>query len=243
MQNTGRIVSGWAVAGFTPLQLSEAFTNLGISHCIVSRIGNTLSLRREYVGNICADQYVWPVIVNTVAAAKKLVPDRELEELFVCDSYPALANTNLRTFNSTADLRFALWGSTFPPKLDETWSLSIDEPDIQDYVAQASRPSILNEIQTALYKITPYSDRKVVQEKIIHYLGGKLSFRVVNQLLRTSPKLEKLKQLIATPEVAELRYAIKRVTAGEDQEVVADEMGIEIFDISYIYSSVRKSQT
>lgn len=238
--SNSQILKAWAVSTWVPVDLTEALTELQVSHTIVGWSTEEHRLRARDIDGLAAEQPAWPVIAHSVSDIPRIRINRERQILFVCDSAPALANVNLTPLPEARTLRQSLVLAL--RQLGGNWELVSTEPDIQDYVALASKPSFLNQLQTAIYKINPYADRKIIQQKIIYFLGGKLSINAMREILRSSYKYEPIRELLNLPEAVVLSNAVARARAGEDSEEVAEELGIEPFDISYILSSVNKQQ-
>ncbi len=115
------------------------------------------------------------------------------------------------------------------------------EPEIKnmkaaDYVMALARPSILNKIQTEVYRIQPYDLRKQVQSLIIKFFNGVISLRTMNQFLDRSIKTERLKPLIN--EGVPLRDAVLMMKHRTAEDIAA-ETGVQAFDLNYLTKSLK----
>lgn len=236
-----QIVKAWAVSKWTPAQVTEALTDLRVSHTVVGWSPKLHKLRHQRIDGLNPRQPAWPIVTHSVKDIPRIRVKKTRQILFVCDSIPALSHANLCPLPDLPTLERSIKKAL--QVMDDDWSLTFNEPNIQDFVALASKPSFLNQVQTAIYKINPYSDRKIIQSKVIMFLGGKLSIPSLRETLRSSYKYDPIRELLNKPEAVALKNAIDRVRAGEEGDLVAEEMGIEAFDISYILSSLVKQGT
>jgi|GEM_PF-3797547 len=232
------VVKAWAVSRWTPVQLTEALTELNVSHSVVGWSKDSHALRGHDTDGLSVAQPAWPIVTHSVADVPRIRIDKERQILFVCDSVPALANLNLTPLPEGRDIKSVLKKAL--RIMDEDWEYKSTEPDIQDFVAMASKPSLLNQILTAIYKINPYAERKIIQNKVVMFLGGRVSVSSMRDTLRSNFKYDTIRTLLNTPEAVMLSKAVERAKDGEDIEDLSNEFSIEAFDISYILSSVVK---
>lgn len=234
-----KVVKAWAVSRWTPAQVTEALTSLNVSHTVVGWSKDDHKLKGYHEDGLSIEQPAWPVVTHSIADLPKLRLDKERQILFVCDSVPALANLNLTPLPEGRDIKVVLKRAL--QIMDDDWVYKSTEPDIQDFVAMASKPSLLNQILTAVYKINPYSERKIIQNKIVMFLGGKVSISSMRDTLRSNFKYEPIRELLNKPEAVTLRNAVEEARrTGEEIDDLAERLGIEAFDISYILSSIMK---
>jgi len=222
----------------SPLQISAALTNLGVSHVVVDdSLQARLSLK-----DVAAKQPAWPVVLPSINAVRRYRLPYSRQILYVCGSGAELKETNLRVIKDWREhleqsLRYAV-ASPFSPD----WVLSVDEQPIEDYVKQATKESFLNLVQAAIYELTPYDLRKSVQLMIVSYLDGATGWRPLQQKLSSSYKLDKLKRLMNDPQCAVLKAAIVEYKKSALEEIVAKQFGVEPFDILYVVNSAAKSK-
>src|SRR5690606_38027543 len=100
--------------------------------------------------------------------------------------------------------------------IDERCRLKVKDKTVDDYVNEATKPTLLNHIQTALYKITPHELKKEVQKMVISYLAGKESKTRLFDKLKSSYKLDTLRELMSDPQVAEYKEAVALFRACND---------------------------
>lgn len=234
-----KVVKAWAVSQWTPAQITEALTALGVSHSVIGWSAKHHKMEGYEEDGLTVEQPAWPVVTHSVHDLPKLRLDKERQILFVCDSVPALANLNLTPLPEGRNILVVLKRAL--QIMDDDWEYKSTEPDIQDFVAMASKPSLLNQILTAVYKINPYSERKIIQSKIVMFLGGRLSISAMRDTLRSNFKYEPIRELLNRPEAVTLRNAVEEAArTGIDVDDLAERLGIEAFDISYIMSSITK---
>lgn len=142
---------------------------------------------------------------------------------FIVGSYAALAQTNIPVMK---DVKDALQN---PIKVQlQTTSMSA-----LDYVRAVAKPSVLNRIQTLVYKIQPYSLRKEVQAKIIQYFTGQISISKMANFLKRSYKTTPIYELLESGD--NLRKAIEQhMKYGKTAEELEVEFGVPAFEIRYL---------
>lgn len=220
----------------SPLELSAALTQLRIAHIVVD---NSL-MARPYVVDIGLQQPAWPVILPSLKALRRFDLPHQRQILYVCGSTAELEATNLRVIKDwkatlIQSLKYAVLHEFQP-----TWELQVKEMAIEDYVEIATKPSFLGDVQTAIYKITPYDLRKAVQAQFIAYLAGIGGFQALRTKLSSSYKLEVLRSLLADPRCAVLRNAVTWAKKTGDVENVAVQTGVEKYEIMYLLRSTAK---
>ncbi len=233
------ILGAFGVVDYPPLQVSEALHELNMSHSIA---GSTRNQRITYDG-LSIQQPVWPVIVDSIESMMKVRTKRERLVYFVCDSRAALATTNiyrnLWPENRVGDLRAELKNALITSRGLNNWVLTRDDTTITDYVNIATKPSILNDIQSAFYKINPYQLRKEIQLLCIGYLSGHASFTEMKRSLTSNFKLERIYKLMVDDRAKALRQATMMLSNMKVEEA-AKLTGFDTFELLYISKSSAK---
>jgi hypothetical protein len=236
------ILSAYGISDYSPLQVSEYLRDLRLSHTLEGGFIRHLTYTMD---GLCKEQPVWPIVVDRVRAIPKLRTKTARTVLFVCDCRAALATTNIKT---------NLWPEHRSPSLlqdiknslveahssTEDWSLINNEPSTLDYVESATKPSFVNLLQTALYKVTPYTLRKEVQVLMISYLAGTASHTSLFKKLKTSLKLQPLAELLSLPKAKEIREAVLMMSNLSVEEV-SKKTGISTFELLYLSKSNAKT--
>jgi hypothetical protein len=214
-------------------------TSLKVGHTLVSGKIKTIHTQR----NVSRVQPAWPVILPSLAAVDKYQCDISPQILFVCDALALLSNCNLRIIRMEGleqNIKDALAYATANPE-QNSWKLQKVEPTIADYVNHATKPSFLNNLQTAIYKIAPYDLKKKIQTSIIGYLAGTVSKTSLMAQLNANLKLDTLRRLMLDPKATELKDAVAMYAKTKSIEVVTATTGFESFEILYIYRSSEKT--
>lgn len=237
------VIQAYGVPGESPQNLSWALEALGISHSLHG-VGLTRHTLPE-IRHISKEQPYWVCILNGIDALRTPMPKKPYI-LFICESFARLqtCNVGLLPFSSydkpySWNLTDALLYASHNP-IKDGWQLVEKKPSIEDYVSQASKPSFLNFIQTAQYKITPYALMKEVGALCISYLNGTTSQRELFQRLKASHKFERLLAIMKLEGSLNLRKAVARFKETQDVESVAMEFGVEQFEITYVIKSGAK---
>lgn len=221
----------------SPLQLSAAFSSLGVSHILIDS-----SLHASpHIKEVAKAQPAWPIIVPSLKALNRHWAPYERQILYVCGSLDELKATNIRVIkewrtNLQRSLRYAL---TQP--VQDDWQLQINEPTMEDYVHKATKPSFLNHVQAEIYKLTPYDLRKSVQALTIAYLSGNSGFAQLKLKLASSYKLDRLRELMDDPKCRTLRQAVADYRKTKDEQLTAKAYGVETFEIMYLFKQPAKS--
>lgn len=235
------ILSAYGLPDYSPIQVSDCLRSLRMSHTLEGGVKHAVCT----VDGLCKEQPVWPIVVDKVKALPKLRTRTERSVLFVCDAGSALATTNIsnvlwpeqRSINILEDIKKALIAAH---QCSTEWLLINNEPTTLDYVKSASNPSFVNGCQDALYRITPYTLRKEVQQLMISYLAGTASYTALNRKLKTSLKLQTLSDLLHSAKAKELREAVGMLSRTSVEEV-AKKTGFQSFELLYISRSNAKS--
>lgn len=229
------VLHAFGVVG-SPLEISAALTQMRTSHVVID---NSLVARPSVV-DLLYQQPAWPVILPNLKAFRRYSLTYERQILYVCGSLAELSATNLRVIKDwKASLDLSLKHAVVN-EFAADWGLDIQEMPIEGYVDIATKPSFLGDVQTLLYRITPYALRKEVQELFIAYLAGIASYTKLRAKLVSSYKLDDLKKLLADPRCAELRNAVALAKKTGDVENVANQTGVEKYEIMYLLRSTAK---
>lgn len=237
------ILAAYGIPDYSILQVSECLRNLRLSHTLEGGLKHMV----YNVDGLCVQQPIWPIVIDKVKTIPKLRSKFDRTVLFVCDSRAALATTNInaalwpehRSPSMVEDFKLAL---TVAHHKTEEWSLINNEPTTLDYVNSATKPSFVNLLQTALYKVTPYGLRKEVQQLMIAYLAGSASYTALNKKLKTSLKLQPLSDLLHLPKAKELREAVLMLSKSSVEDV-AKKTGFATFELLYLSRSNAKTSS
>jgi hypothetical protein len=220
----------------SPFIVSSSLRNLNVSHTVFS--GETKLIKS--VVNLSKEQPAWPIILPSIKTINRYKDSGEKQILFVCDALAALSHCNVKIIkidDITNRIKDALIYSIENPLNDSAWKLIEKEPSVLDYVTHATKPSFLNGLQSAIYKITPYALRKEIQELIIGYLGGTETRSKLSDKLNSNYKLDALKELIKNDKFANLRNAVTAYKKTNDVEETAKLFECETFEILYLARS------
>lgn len=238
------ILSAFGIVDSSPVQVSELLTHLRMSHSYVGGYGRVL---RTTIDGLCAEQPLWPVVIDGVRSIAKVSVDYSRLVYFVCGGRAPLSICNLsqdlwpehrNEMSLEAAIQNALERSN---ELDTDWKLLVKEPSLDEYVSHASKPSFLNFVQGSIYKITPYPLRKEVQKLCIAYLAGATNITAVRRKLKTSYKLTDLLALMDSDKALNLKAAVY-ATKFKTIEAVALEFGVETFELLYCIKSYEQNK-
>lgn len=234
------ILTAFGITDYSPHQVSQALIKLNVSHTVE---GGYMRHMVHTVDGLSKEQPAWPIVMDKVKAIPRVRTIKDRLIYLVCDSRAALAATNVQLV-STMDLNLfhALKHAlTLSVNVKDPWTLNYKEPSILEYVNAASKPSLLNNIQNVIYKITPYAFRKEVQNLVILYLAGAIPVAKLNAKLRSSLKFDALALLMKDPQVLIIREACElHLKKGLTVEDVAKQTGVATFEILYISASSTK---
>ena len=180
------------------------------------------------------------ILIDGLDRAKKISSNGMM---IVCDSKTALARTNCdRTLYPGFKLNVALEKAIEQTKDKKRQiTLRIKDWTLKEILKTATTYSFLNGIQTALYKITPYSLRKESQKAIIAYFYGAIDKNKLNILLESSKKLATLHELCNCEEADRLRLACMESIKDRLHTVeICKKYGFEEFEVVYIIKSYEK---
>lgn len=252
------IINAVGVWDASPKGMSDLLQSLNVSHTVFyessrsSLIGHsTLRSRYNIVDvELGYEQPAWPIVLNglrSYSLAKSLYTDYP-RLVLVCDSKSALKTTNLDLLDvkysgkvtKTQVKQFLRLSTSISGSKDSPFELTYFPEDIQALVESASKPSVLADIQTLIYKIHPYADQKIVRITTILYLIGTVSQSKMRRILRRNLKSIPIIELLEGKECSDLKSAVELYRSGRPLDEVTSNFGIESFDITYIVSSASK---
>jgi len=223
----------------SPLQVSAVLTQLKVGHTLFK---DSLTAPGKEL-HFDSRQPAWPVILPTIQAMSRYKCKAERQILMICDSMALLSTCNVRTLkphNMEATIKKALDYAVANPM--DGWTLVRQEPSIKEYVDSATTPSYLNLIQDLLYKITPYDLRREVQALLIGCLAGVATKSKLVAKLKSSYKLDNLRELVRDPKFMGLKDAVAMFRTNGDADLTALTTGYQSFEILYITRSSSKAQ-
>lgn len=240
-QKPKNVVRVFAVSGVSPLILSRALTQLTITHLVTGYSESDFRYTTRRIKAPCLNPPAMPVLCCGLASVRYVRSKYERNVYFVCDSSERLSFTNLEPLPGAPDdlLTERLKTALLMPWLSDVVIVH-DEPGMLDYIDKASRPSILRELQTAFYRVTPYDLRKKFQAAIFRYLSAGMSRTALNAVLARHIRGEDVARLLSAPAAQILIQALREVERGEDPQKTADRHGLDVFDINYVRASVQK---
>src|SRR6202022_2301808 len=224
----------------SPLQVSALLTNLRISHSIIA---SDLQATETQIHN-SKKQPAWPIIVPSIAALARYKCEYDNQIILLCDSFAMLSSCNVHIIkpeNMDYGMRSALKYATDNTAIDG-WKLKRKETSINEYVTSATKPSLLNDVQSLLYRVSNYSLRKEAQTLIIGYLAGTESKSKLMAKLSSSYKLDDLKALMKDPLCDNLKDAVDAYKKTKNVEIAASAHNISTFEIMYIFQSAMKTK-
>lgn len=239
------LVAAYGIIDASPMEVSMMLQSLRVSHTIVSHVPGARTLSKTLDG-LSHAQPAWPVIVDNVRLIPRLQIERERLIYLVTDSRAALAMTSISNKlwpeNRRGDLIDALPGAlAATDQMTSEIQVTANAPTIEDYVNSSTKPTFLNNVQTAFYQITPYDLRKEVQLMCIAYLAGAVKITELRNKLRTSIKLEVLAGLMLSEKAESLKTAVA-ATRVESVEKVAKDFNCEQFELLYVINSYEKNK-
>lgn len=210
----------WASARYSTVELSFALSKLGVSHTINTG-GRKMRVTKA------KEQ---PMAVHVTSVLKDY---KENTVNFIVASAAELATTNYLRMKDTQDLCAMVKTALLDEKMIVPTVKSVSPIE---YVNQVAKPSLLNKIQTEIYRIQPYGLRKQTQQLVLAYMASKLTKAQIKKALADNLKHETLLPLILSAD--SLRNAVARLPA-ETPEAIAADTGHPTFEILYL-SKERK---
>jgi hypothetical protein len=234
-----RIIQAFGISE-SPIKIGDVFKDLGISYGLVSKA-------EVKIFHYATEQPALPIILPSVAMAKKYEPKTGRQVLFICDALVALSECNIRIIRHQdlrANVESALRFAVAHPEQD--FQLVHKSLTTADYVNVATKPSYLNFIQTALYKISKYQLRKEVQLMIVQYLNSDIKLPALKAKLKSNLKLGDILTLVLDPRAIDLRSAVKAYKESPKDsahlEQIAQEWGFDTFEILYVVNSASRNK-
>lgn len=123
---------------------------------------------------------------------------------------------------------------------DKKIELIISPPTLSQVIETATSYSFLNTLQAVIYKITPYTFKKKVQQAVISYFYGSLPKLRLEELLSQNEKLKELKDKCFSKEGSNFKNAIKLYHKTLDEKKVSEITGFATFEILYVIKSHEK---
>lgn len=232
-------VEAFGVAGYSPLVLSKGLSSLGLCHDLCFYQDASFKYKTQKVKSVHDNLPSTPVVLAGLDCLAHYRPTNERHTLFICDAAPRLQCTNLKGMPvDDGTLVGRLKASLLSP-FQETVKVHLDEPGLLDYVAEASRPSVLRSIQTLLYKVNPYALRLQIQAAIFTYLAGG-SYAKVKGVLGLHVRGKEFRTLLGTDAAQILVQAVKESKNLSDRREIADKYGLDVFDLNYVAARATK---
>lgn len=218
----------FGTARYSPFELSVTLKDLRVSH--------TYKVRASVPNRVCVEKMVncgypqphWVHVTDSLDFLKEGAVN------FISAAFSELALTNIPSL-SVLSLEKAI-KDALANDAKQSVLPQVEELSPMDYVNIVAKPSLLNCIQTTVYKINPYALRKEIQEMILNFLNSRVSIAQMKNTLKGNLKLEQLIPMIM--EALPLRDAVARLKT-ESLEAVSLDTGFPTFELLYI-SKVRK---
>ena len=214
----------FGTALYSPCDISAALARLRVSHAVA--IAPTKGVGRRVIRNHYGfEQPLWVHVSNTPVLQPQAIN-------LISLSFSELNTTNF---------------PRFPAMSIDEGMVQVLESNVQvvpkiecyspmDYVNMVAKPSLLNFIQTELYKINPYALRKETQGMILKFFNSQVPVKTMVEFLQKSLRQDTLVPLLH--QGLPLRDAVARL-GKETVEEVARTSGYSTFDLLYL-SKVRK---
>lgn len=246
---TGFNLGVYGVPEHSLFDLSSALKALHISHRIFETAKDAIEI------NLTSEQPARVYLVRNFAQVQKIDHNETAPYIIFVNAPEAeLALTNCIILRGSAKhaLKSALKAS-HPRKVASPFVFMQTSKSLDDYVNEATKPTFLYFIQTAIYKLTPYALVKEARTIIISALYGAIPMKKLYAFLGTSLKLEDLKMILKDDKAKQVRELVLEVRKRIEQEgttkreddivnsVIAGT-GIDAFDILYVVKSYQKME-
>lgn len=209
----------YATSLYSPVEISYELRRLKVSHTLATKaFSQEVLLGKPQPKSV----YVGDSITNIKKGSVNFIVS-SLAEL-QCTNYTRLGNDNLTEALKDALISQVKVVPTVKPMTD------------MDYVNAVAKPSILNKIQTEVYRINPYALRKQTHAVVLEYLNSRMSKRKLKEIMSRNLKQEALLPLLLSAD--SLRDAVARL-GKESVEAVAEATGHPTFELLYL-SKERK---
>ena len=242
------VTKAYGIGNSSIHNLSVRMVELGVHHMLLSR--GAFSKTGNY-SNLPAI----PVLVDGIGNLKyiELCLDRIKKPiiLYVVDSYIALMQVNVE-YPSTPekllkklDVEDIKTSLIIGGKAKTNWRLQRSNQNVlKDTIKRMSKHTLLDVMQTALYKIHNYPLRKEALANLLGYLNGDIA---ENTLVRFAKGNEKTLFMVEMPKTLEkLRTSVLHVRKTNMPEnkvpYYAKTVGLESFEILYCIKSYNNAQ-
>ena len=213
--------SVYCTSWYSPLEISHTLSKLSVSHTInVGRKIRFVNRKREQ-----------PLAVHVTQDVK----DTRKGVNFIVAAAAELELTNYSALPADMPLIDTLLDALIEAKMIIP---KVVRRTSMDYVNLVAKPSLLNKIQTEIYRIQPYQLHKQTQLIVLDYFNSRVSVRQLKTLLADNLKHAALLQLLL--KATSLRDAVARLKK-ESLEDVAATSGHPTFELLYI-SKERKAK-
>lgn len=214
----------WATAEHSLFELADTLDRLNVSYS-VKHAG------KETIVNNGHSQPKWVHLSSDLKSIKKNSVN------FISSSYAELSLTNYPLFGHQPNLYEHMKKMLVNPAgLEE---LIVRKMAAMDYVNSIAKPSLLNKIQTVIYKIQPYSLRKETQALVLDYFCSRISERKMLHTLRRSFKTAGLIPLIE--QGSKMRNAVAQL-GSSTVEIISEQTGIPTFELLYLSKQRKKPE-
>ena len=203
-------------------ELSSSLLQLGVSHSIRLRSSGARRLKVIDSGNVSK---VWVHIGDRIDEADP----RCVNFITACFSELALTDMPILREPLTRGIREALRDKS-------RRAVRVRTMNVLDYVNLIAKPSILNKIQTLVYKIQPYERRKIINSMIISWFNSGTSTRQLRAELERGLQTQRIIPLLAESETLRLGVSMLKTHTPEE---VQEKLGTATFDLLYL-SKVRR---
>lgn len=212
----------WGTANYSAWDISTVLRKLRVAHTIDSGEKH------------CPQKVVQPGLeVPKVHVSPRVAGYRVGVVNFISASVAELSDTNFLPLVST-DLEAAVCHALRSPQAIvpdvKVW-------DASSYVDVIAHPSILNKIQTEVYRIQPYTLRKEIQALVLEFFNSRVGVRETMHILEKSVKTEKLKPVFKA--ALPLRAAVAMLKSKTAEQVAADT-GFSAFELLYLTKAKKK---
>ena len=202
---------------YSTWEISYALAGLRVSHSIAAE-------EQTKADHVIALGFPQPNWVHVSPDPRRIKVD---SHNFICAPFSLLKLTNIPQFPKI-ELELGLRTMLQSRVVTEVRMKRISA---LEYVDQVAKPSLLNKIQTEIYKIQPYSLRKDTQRLMLQFFNSKVSERTALHALRRSYKTEGLIPYVKGGH--NLRAAVARLKY-ETVEAVAADTDLPTFELLYL---------
>lgn len=213
----------WATGKHSLWDISTVLRSLNVTHTIAPEA-------RHLPCRVIKMGFPQPIAVHL---AQRVDGYRLNAVNFISASVAELSDTNFMAFPHP-DLEQALKKML---RSSEAVTPMIRKRTAADYVKELAQPSILQNVQSEVYRIQPYALQKETKALVLDFFNSRISVRDTMHQLEKSMKTERLKELFKA--AMPLRLAVAQLKF-KPVEVVAAETGVSAFDLRYLTRSKSK---